>query len=179
MAKPPAPVQPLQGMAEMQFLFEVLRDEDLLAQVMADIQTRTDTANGIIALIGPAQEIEAMNARARISEQEAAARLAAAGVEADRLVAAGQAKADEMIAAAGELEAAVKERQAEVDATVAEAVAAIAKASAATAGVEQREREVVKAMAQAEALTAQAEAAKALYDGKLAEHREMLKRLAG
>lgn len=179
MAKVPTQIQPLAGFNELQFFADLLRDAESLKALADGIEEKRKTANDLIELIGPAREIEAMNARARINEQESERALAKARTEAGEIVAAAQARADEIIAAAQELEAGVKQLQAEAAEAKRQAEQATAAAAAETAGVAAREREVLKSLERAEAMIADAAAAKADFEGRSAKLTETLKQLGG
>lgn len=179
MAKAPAQVQPLAGFPELQFFCDLLRDATSLKALADGIEEKRKTANDLIELIGPAQEIEAMNARARVNEQASETALAQARAKAEEIVAAAQARAEEIVAAAQELEAGVKQLQAEAAEAKRQAEQATAAAAAEVAGVTQREREVVKSLERAEAMVAAAAAAKTDFEGRSAKLTETLKQLGG
>ncbi|MFZ2651278.1 MAG: hypothetical protein WA210_14345 [Burkholderiaceae bacterium] len=179
MAKLPTPIQPLAGLNELQFIFELLRDPASLEQLTADIEARRTAANDTIELIGPAREIEAMNARARANEIASETALKGAQAKAEQIVADATAKAEEIVATAETLEAGVKLAQGAAEAAKRGAEEARRRADAETAGVREREKQVEAKFAEAARIVEQAEAAKADFEGRAAKLSETLKSLGG
>lgn len=176
MAKQLNILQPLPGSDSLQFLLDIIRDQDQLAETLKTIEEHRERANKAVALVGLAQDIEAMHARIRSSEIEAETRVKTAKVAADKTIADAQVEADRIVAEATELEAGVKQARADADAASAAAERAIAQASSDTAGVAAREAECRKTLAAAQGMADQALAAKSLYEQKLVELQETLKR---